>query len=162
MSEHAAVEEQEKSEVLKLEVRRVIKAPRSRVFASWTTPELMQQWFAPGGMRVASARADLRVGGEYRVEMHGLDNAVYVASGFYRKIVPNELLAFTWGGACEGGEETLVTVALRDLEQGTELTLTHERFRAAEAVAKHEHGWIGCLDKLESLYKPAEGGRQIS
>jgi uncharacterized protein YndB with AHSA1/START domain len=58
----------------------------------------MQQWFAPGGMRVASARADLRVGGEYRVEMHGLDDAVYVASGFYRTIVPNELLSFTWGG----------------------------------------------------------------
>jgi len=136
---------------LKLEVRRVIKAPRSRVFASWTTPELMQQWFAPSGMRVASAHADLRVGGEYRVEMHGLDNAVYVASGLYRKIVPNELLSFTWGGACDSGEETLVTVVLRDLEQGTELILTHERFRSAEAVAKHEHGWIGCLDKLEKL-----------
>ena len=92
----APPQEKEKSEDLKLEVRRVINAPRSRVFESWTTPELMQQWFAPGGMRVASARADLRVGGEYRVEMHGLDNAVYVASGFYQKIVPNELLSFTY------------------------------------------------------------------
>ena len=100
---------------------------------------------------MASARADLRVGGEYRVEMHGLDDAVYVASGFYRKIVPNELLSFTWGGPCDSGEETLVTVALRDLEQGTELIQTQERFRSAEAVAKHEHGWIGCLDKLEKL-----------
>jgi hypothetical protein len=45
----------------------------------------------------------------------------------------------------------LVTVVLRDLEQGTELILTHERFRSAEAVAKHEHGWIGCMDKLEKL-----------
>ena len=162
MSEQAAVQEQEKGEDLKVEIRRVIKAPRSGVFSSWTTPELMQQWFAPGGMRVANASADLRVGGEYRVEMHGLDNAVYVASGFYRKIVPNELLSFTWGGACESGEETLVTVALRDLEQGTELILTHERFRSAEAVAKHEHGWIGCLDKLEKMDKPAEGSRHGS
>ena len=151
MSEQAAVQEQEKSEDLKLEIRRVIKAPRSRVFASWTTPELMQQWFAPGGMRVTRASTDLRVGGEYRVEIRGVDDAVFVASGFYRKIVPNELLSFTWARGCEPGEETLVTVALRDLEQGTELILTHERFRTAEAVAKHEHGWIGCLDKLEKL-----------
>ena len=151
MSEQAAVQEQEKSEDLKLEVRRVIKAPRSRVFASWTTPELMQQWFAPGGMRVTSASTDLRVGGEYRVEIRGLDDAVYVASGFYRKIVPNELLSFTWVRGCESGEETLVTVALRDLEQGTELILIHERFRTEEAVTKHEQGWIGCLDKLEKL-----------
>ena len=52
MSEQAAVQEQETREDLKLEIRRVIKARRSRVFESWTTPELMQQWFAPNGMRV--------------------------------------------------------------------------------------------------------------
>ncbi len=156
MSEQAAVQEKETSQDLKVEVRRVIQAPRSRVFASWTTPELMQQWFAPGGMRVARAHADLRVGGEYRVEMHGVDDAVYVAAGVYRKIVPDELLSFSWGGACAGGEETLVTVKLRDFEHGTELILTHEHFRSAEAAAKHEQGWIGCLDKLEEL------GRQAS
>jgi uncharacterized protein YndB with AHSA1/START domain len=145
------VQEQEKSEDLKFEIRRVIKAPRSRVFASWTTPELMRQWFAPGGMRVASASADLRPGGEYRVEMHGVDDAVHVAAGVYRKIVPNELLSFTWGGSCDPGSGTLVTVAFRDFEQGTELILTHEHFSSAEAAAKHEHGWIGCLDSLEAF-----------
>lgn len=153
MSQQTAVQEQEqeKSEDLKIEIRRVIQAPRSRVFASWTTPELMQQWFAPGGMRVGSASTDLRVGGEYRVEMHGADDAVYVASGVYRRIVPNELLSFTWAGACDPGQETLVTIAFRDLEKGTELMLTHERFRSAEAAANHEHGWIGCLDSLEAF-----------
>ena len=44
--------------------------------------------------------------------------------------------------------------------RGTELILTHERFRSVEAVAKHEHGWMGCLDKLEKLAEPAEGSRQ--
>jgi uncharacterized protein YndB with AHSA1/START domain len=151
MSQQAAVQEQEKSEDLKLEIRRVIKAPRSRVFASWTTPELMQQWFAPGGMRVASASADLRVGGEYRVEMHGVDDAVYVAAGVYRKIVPDQLLSFTWGGGCDPGKETTVTIEFRDFENGTELILKHEHFTSAEATAKHQHGWIGCLDNLEKL-----------
>jgi uncharacterized protein YndB with AHSA1/START domain len=154
-SQQAAVQEQETREDLKVEIRRVIKAPRSRVFASWTTPELMQQWFAPGGMRVASASTDLRVGGEYRVEMHGADDAVYVAAGVYRKIVPNELLSFSWIGACAAGEETLVTVRLRDFEQGTELILTHEHFGSAETAAKHEHGWTGCLDKLEEFSRQA-------
>jgi uncharacterized protein YndB with AHSA1/START domain len=151
MSEQAAVQEQEKIEDLKLEIRRVIKAPRPRVFASWTTPELMQRWFAPSGMRVANASADLRVGGEYRVEIRGVENAEYVASGVYRKIVPNELLSFTWGNGCDAGNETLVTITFRDLEHGTELILIHERFSSSDARARHEQGWTGCLDKLEEL-----------
>ena len=151
MSEQAAVQEQEKSEDLKVEIRRVIKAPRSRVFASWTTPELMQRWFAPGEMRLANASADLRVGGQYRIEMRGVDNAEYVATGVYRKIVPNELLSFTWGAGCDPGQETLVTITFRDFEHGTELMLTHERFSSADAAARHERGWVACLDKLEEF-----------
>ena len=155
MSEQAAVQEQETHEDLKLEIRRVIKARRSRVFESWTTPELMQQWFAPSGMRVANASADLRVGGEYRVEMRGVDDAEYVASGVYRKIILDELLSFTWAAGCDPGKETLVTITFRDFEHGTELILTHERFSSAEAAARHEHGWTGCLDKLEELSRRA-------
>ncbi len=150
MSQNTAVQEQEKQN-LKLEIRREIKAPRSRVFESWTKPELMQQWFAPGGMRVASASADLRVGGEYRVEIRGLDNAVYMASGVYRKIIPDQLLSFTWRGACDSSKETLVTVEFSDCEYGTEIILKHERFDSAEAAAKHQHGWTGCLDNLEQM-----------
>jgi uncharacterized protein YndB with AHSA1/START domain len=155
MSKQEAVQEPEKSEDLKLEIRRVIKVPRARVFKSWTTPELMQQWFAPGGMRVANASADLRVGGEYRIEMHGVDDAVFVASGVYRKIVTDELLSFTWGGACDSGNQTAVTIEFRDVEQGTELILTHEHFTTAESAARHEHGWIGCLDSLEEFSRRA-------
>ncbi len=152
MSEQAAVQEQAKSEDLKLEIRRVIKARRSRVFASWTTPELMQQWFAPSGMRMANASADLRVGGEYRIEMRGVDDAEYVATGAYRKIVPNELLSFTFGNGCDpGSKETLVTITFRDFENGTELILIHEGFSSADAAARHERGWTGCLEKLEEF-----------
>lgn len=151
MSHQAAVQDQETREDLKLEIRRVIKARRSRVFESWTTPELMQQWFAPNGMRVIKASADLRVGGEYRVEMRGVDDAEYMATGIYRAIVLNELLSFTWAGGCDPGKETLVTIRFRDFEHGTELILTHERFSSAEAAARHERGWNGCLDKLEEL-----------
>ena len=151
MSEQLAVQEQETSEDLKLRIRRVIKAPRSRVFASWTTPHLMQQWFAPGQMRITSASTDLRVGGEYRIEMRGVDDTVYAAAGVYRKIVPDELLSFTWCGACDTGKETAVTVEFRDFEHGTELILTHEHFSSADAAAKRERGWTGCLDNLERL-----------
>ena len=31
----------------RLDMTRRIAAPRAKVFAAWTTPELMKQWFAP-------------------------------------------------------------------------------------------------------------------
>ncbi len=151
MSESVAVQEQALNEDLKLQISRTIKASRQRVFDSWTRPELMQRWFAPGTMTVASASADLRVGGQYRVEINGVDGYVHVAAGIYTRIIPNELLSFTWGGNCNPGADTLVTVQLKDVDGGTELTLTHEHFTSSEAVVKHQNGWIGCLDRLERL-----------
>jgi len=34
---------------------------------------------------------------------------------------------------------------------GTLLTLMHEQFFDEEARDKHQMGWIGCLDKLETF-----------
>lgn len=156
MSESVAVQEKAQNEDIKLQVTRTIKARRPRVFDSWTKPELMQRWFAPGEMTVANASADLRVGGEYRVEMQGVDGFVHIAGGVYKKIVTNELLSFTWGASCDSGNagnETLVTVEFKDVEGGTELTLTHEHFTSAEAAAKHQHGWDGCLENLEKFLR---------
>ena len=142
MSEHAALQEKAQSENLKLQVTRTIKASRPRVFDSWTKPELMERWFAPGAMTVANASADLQVGGQYRVEMHGVDGYVHVAAGVYKKIIPNEVLSFTWGGVCDPGPETLVTVEFKDVEGGTELTLKtralHFRRSSGQAPARME------------------------
>lgn len=153
MSESAAVEEKAQNKDLKLQISRTIKASRQRVFDSWTRPELMQRWFAPGTMTVANATADLRVGGQYRVEMRGVDGYVHIAAGVYTRIIPNEVLSFTCGGNCDSGADTLVTVQFKDVDGGTELTLTHEHFASSEALAEHQHGWIDCLDKLDKLDK---------
>ena len=50
-----------------VEVRRIIRVSRQRVFDAWTTPEELKRWHAPGPMTVAFAEMDLRVGGEFRI-----------------------------------------------------------------------------------------------
>ncbi len=153
------------SETLKLQIKRIIHAPRSHVFDAWTEPEMLQRWFGPGNMTVASATTDTRTGGAYRIEMQGVptcDDAAAadpevnprdtsrkaVATGVYQEIIPDELLRFTWRGDWEPDEETLVTVTLRDVPGGTELTLTHERFATEKSMGGHEQGWNSSLDKL--------------
>jgi len=49
------------------------------------------------------------------------------------------------------GGETLVTVEFRDQRGETEVILTHERFRNAEERDRHQQGWSGCLERLETF-----------
>jgi uncharacterized protein YndB with AHSA1/START domain len=143
---------------LKLEISRVIKADRTRVFNAWTRPEIVQKWFGPGMMKIVHGSADLRVGGAYAWEMQGRpdgSDSEYQAkaTGIYKKIIPNELISFTWHGTWAPNEETLVTVHFRDVAEGTEVTLTHERFKTEESRAGHQQGWTSMLDKLPTLFQ---------
>lgn len=159
MTQVATMETAAQAENLKLRLSRVIKTSRQRVFDAWTRPEFIQEWFGPAQMIVTSATNDLRVGGEYRIEMNGpgersggAEDADFsrraVASGTYREIVSNEMLSFTWRGDWNPAEETLVTISLRDVEGGTEIVLTHENFHTAESRSKHNQGWTSTLEKL--------------
>lgn len=159
MAEQRAGSEPVAADGPRLEIRRTIRAKRERVYDAWTRPEMIERWFAPGNMRVPSATADVREGGEYRIEMQGAleagmaerpnEDTSYrtAASGRYLRVVPNELLVFTWKGDWDA-EVTLVTVALKDVEGGTELCLTHERFGTENSRDRHQHGWTGSLGKL--------------
>lgn len=50
-------------------VTRVIDAPRSLVYAAWTDPEQIGQWYGPEGMAIDTKEIDLRPGGVWRFDM---------------------------------------------------------------------------------------------
>ena len=139
------------SDPLNLQVKRVIKASPAELFEAWTNPESMKKWYAPVPKTVTAASSDLRVGGAYRIEvLMGLDTIS--VSGVYKRIIPNQLLAFTWT-PCTGGPgyETLVTVEFKAASGGTEVIITHEGFTETETRSRHEYGWNGCLDNLAKV-----------
>ena len=158
MNPSAIMEPSKVEKNLKLEISRVIKADRTRVFNAWTRPEIMQQWFGPGLMKVVEGSADVRAGGAYRWQMKGKPDGSDPefqanASGMYKKVIPNEMVSFTWNGSWAPDEETLVTIHFRDVVEGTEVTLTHERFKTEESRAGHQRGWTSMLDKLPTLFQ---------
>ncbi len=153
MKEEKEMEKKEMSEKLCLRLTRVIRAPRGKCFEVWTKPELMARWLAPSPMTVSEATADVRVGGEYRIAMSGTSESGKCVNasvtGVYKEIVPNDRITFTWRWPDDPHPETTVSVEFRDVEHGTELTLTHRGFESEDVLAQHEHGWQGCLDKME-------------
>ena len=134
-----------------LTLTRVIRAPRERVFAAWTEPEILMQWWGPGPVTCPEAHVDLRVGGDYRIANRQEDGSITWIRGTFERVRPPEELVYTWTIDVANSTPTLVTVEFRQHAEGTELVLTHERF-AVEAVRDmHLMGWTGCIDVLEAL-----------
>ena len=138
-----------------LTVKRVIRAPRQKVFDAFVKPDLLRQWMGPRGFRVTGLEIDPRAGGRYRVTMQPRTGEAATVNGTYREVTPPERIVFTWkweGEQMGALPETLVTVtfAERSGEQGdeTEVRLLHSGFPATEARDAHDAGWQGCLNKL--------------
>ena len=132
-----------------LVIKRTFPASCERLFAMWTTEELLKKWFCPGkDMTVPVAEVDAREGGSYRIVMQNKDGGTHSPSGVYEQVVPNEKLIFSWKWA----DSELITRVIIDFraigDSETELTLTHEGFPETEIRDLHNQGWDGCLSRL--------------
>ncbi|HEY2342083.1 MAG TPA: SRPBCC domain-containing protein [Chthoniobacteraceae bacterium] len=135
----------------RLQVSRWIKASPARVFAAWTRPEQMQNWFGPSTCKVLGAETDVRVGGSYRIKIRSERMGDTAVGGEYLEVAPPHKLVFTWRWENDADWENVRSVVTIDFiakEGGTEVQLTHEGFPNAESRGNHEHGWDGSLDKL--------------
>jgi serine/threonine protein kinase len=135
-----------------LRIEKHIPAPPAQVFEVWVTPNQMADWYAPSDdFGPTIGEVDLRVGGHYRVGMllPGQSEPKFV-SGDYCRIDPPRTLSFTWGWEPHqpGWPETQVTLEFHPRDNGTDLVLTHERFRSESDKNSHTQGWQGCLNRL--------------
>ena len=129
-----------------LVVRRVIRASREEIFDMWTEADNLRLWMRPPRALGATAESDARVGGRYRIVMHG--DRDYDHHGEYLVVDRPSKLSFTWISEGSHYQTSVVTVELFDRGGGqTELVLTHERLPQEEA-ARHAEGWTEILGEL--------------
>jgi uncharacterized protein YndB with AHSA1/START domain len=130
-------------------VQRILPAAPDRIFKSFTEAAKLAKWFAPmDGMKTVVHELDPRPGGRYRVDMiEPGGGAVHQLEGRYQEVDPPNHLVFTWRWL-QDTDETLVRIEMKAVKQGTELLLTHEKFRTAAAKKEHADGWEGCLSRL--------------
>jgi uncharacterized protein YndB with AHSA1/START domain len=132
-----------------LTLKRRLNAAPEKVYAAWTDPEKIVKWFGPDGGPVNSAVLDVRTGGRYAIVFSTADGEEHHVSGVYREVVPDQKLNFTWAWRTLPERESLVTILIKPDGDGSLLTLIHEQFFDEAARDRHQHGWNGCLDKLE-------------
>ena len=143
------------AEAGRIEVARMIDAPREDVFQAWTDPDQLRSWWGPGEFTCPEAEVDLRPGGCYRLVMQPAGGDSFVVAGTYREVDPPARLVYTWRwetGPAADGSESLVSVDFHERGSRTELVLTHTDFPASHGPAPYQMGWEGGLDKFERLF----------
>lgn len=84
---------------MKVSVETIIKAAVETVWSAYTTPEDILQWnTASDDWRTSKSTVDLRVGGTFTSRMEAKDGSFgFDFAGTYTKIIPNELIEYTFG-----------------------------------------------------------------
>ena len=136
-----------------LHVRRILDAPRERVFRAWTDPAWIARWWGPPD-GIQQIEVDLRVGGSYRYSVKPPDGNTWHLVGTYETVEPPEKLVYTWrfeNTEQDYGAATLVTVEFIDRGDQTEVIVTHERFQSGDSRKAHSDGWVICFDGIAQL-----------
>ncbi len=138
-----------------LVMRHTFAASQERVFAAWSTPEILSEFIAPGELR-SRVEADVRPGGAYRIAMIRPDGEEWIVRGVYREVVPPSRIVCTWAWEEDDPadeQQTVLTLEFIARGRDTELVLTHENFRDAAQRDRHEDGWTQIVTKLEGRLK---------
>lgn len=137
-----------------LQITRLIKAPRDRVYAAWIDPVQMKEWFGPADVATKSLVVDARVGGEFRWDLTNSEGEEMTMRGEFRELQPGRKIVFTWQWQDDDDwtdHVSVVTVELADRDGGTELRLTHENLPNEKSRDGHNRGWNSAVDKLEKF-----------
>jgi uncharacterized protein YndB with AHSA1/START domain len=128
---------------------RLLDAPRDLVFAAWTDPKQVVQWWGPRGFTTTSHEMSVTPGGVWRFVMHGPDGRDYKNKIVFTEVVKPERLVYRHAGEEETENIRFhVTVTFQAQEGKTLLTM-----RSLFATAQER-------DEVVTKYGALEGGKQ--
>lgn len=137
-------------------LHRVLRAPPERVYRAFLNADAMAKWLPPNGFTGTVHRMDARVGGTFRMSFTNFTTGQsHSFSGEYLEMVPNELIRYT----DEFDDPNLpgviqVTVSLKAVSCGTELTVLQEGIPDVIPVEMCYLGWQESLVLLAKLVEP--------
>lgn len=153
---------------LDLVLERTVPVPPEKVWAAWTTPELIKQWFTPVPWRTTEAVVELWPGGLFRTVMEGPDGERNEGNGCVLEAVENRRLVWTGAlgrgfrpNSAEVGMLFTAVIAIEpDGDGGTRYTATAIHGNPDDAKTHDEMGfhvgWGLALDQLVALMSSSD------
>lgn len=137
-------------------LHRVFKAPPERVYRAFLNPDAMCKWLPPHGFVGKVHSIDERVGGRYQMSFTNFGTGhSHSFGGTYLELVPNERIRYNdqFDDPKLPGQ-MLVTVSLKAVLCGTELSVVQEGIPDAIPVEFCYLGWQESLTLLAHVVEP--------
>ncbi len=138
-----------------IHIEREFNAPRDRVFAAYTDPELIPQWWGPHGTTTVVDRMDVKTGGEWRFVSRDGDGNETAFRGAYREVsAPDRITqTFEWEGM--PGYISVETAEFQDLGERTKVVTTSvfhfQEDRDGMLQSGMEKGMNETFERLDAL-----------
>jgi uncharacterized protein YndB with AHSA1/START domain len=155
-----------RSDDLTLELKRIVAAAPSVVFAAFSDGLELARWWGPKGFITPSIEFEPRVVEIYRIEMQPPEGEHFYLTRVFLEVDSPVRLAYTfvWEEPDPDDVENRVDLSFRDLGESTTIVLVQGPFKTPERRSLHCEGWTEAFDKLEQLGRGREsvdrlGGR---
>ena len=137
-------------------LHRVLRASPERVYRAFLDPDAMAKWLPPHGFTGKVHHLDARVGGSYKMSFTNFGSGKsHAFGGTYVELTPHERIRYTdqFDDPNLPGQMQ-VTITLRPVACGTDLTIVQEGVPAMIPVEFCYLGWQESLSLLAHLVEP--------
>ncbi|GAA5541754.1 SRPBCC family protein [Brucella sp. NBRC 113783] len=139
-----------------IRLHRVIAAKPEKVFRAFVEPDAIASWLPPYGYLCTVHELDAKAGGSHKMSFRNFTTGhSHSFGGTYLEVVPGERLVYTdkFDDPNLPGEMK-VTVALKAVSVGTEISITQEGVPDIIPTEACYLGWQDSLHKLAKLVQP--------
>jgi len=128
---------------MKISVEAIVDAPIAEVWKAYTTPEDIMQWNAASDdWHTTAATVDLREGGEFSSRMEAKDGSMgFDFAGTYTRVVPNELIEYSFGGR-------EARVEFTEMPEGINVRVTFDA-EEEHSIEQQQEGWQAILNNFK-------------
>ena len=137
-------------------LHRVLPTRPDKVYRAFIEPDALAKWLPPDGYACTVHHLDATVGGSYRMSFRNFTTSQsHSFGGEYVELVPNQRLRYTdrFDDPNLSGE-IQVTVTLKPVSVGTELTIVQEGVPDVIPLEACYLGWQNSLQNLAKLVEP--------
>ena len=137
-------------------LHRVLTAKPEKIYRAFLEPDALARWLPPNGFTGKVHHMNAKVGGDFRMSFTNFTTGTTISfGGEYLELVPHERLRYTdvFDDANLPGVMT-VTVELKKVSVGTELTVTQEGIPDLIPLEACYLGWQQSLRNLARLVEP--------
>jgi uncharacterized protein YndB with AHSA1/START domain len=133
-----------------------LRAPPERIYRAFLEPDAIAKWLPPYGFTCQVHHMEARVGGTHKMSFRNFSTGHgHSFGGEYIELVPSEKIRYTdrFDDANLPGEMH-ITVSLRQVSCGTELSIVQEGIPEVIPVEMCYLGWQESLVQLARLVEP--------